>query len=587
MPSRLWLEITIPLLAGAVYVASASPYVLGGDCGEFATLVETGGVAHPPGFPLYVMLLRLFHFVPAKTPAHAAALFSAVTATGTAFALLRAGRLWGASPAAAALATGIYAAAAVTWKLATHAEVFSQAALLAALVLVVSAPGLPLRGARRVFALAFVAGLGVSTHLAVVFLAPAGLFAFARALGGAEKKGRAVAAGIAGLVLGLAPYAFIVVSARTADPLRAWVWGEPVDLPRLFAHFRRAEYGSLQLSAGGTPSNPGAQLWQLARTAVPELLGLPVVAMLGGAVAFARWRRAGRPREPMTAVLVLVATFATMGVCFIGLFNRPLVGVGPLIVERFYVLPMVPATVLSALALDVLVPSLLERTIGVVLPFLAMGSGLAVSADGVREYTRPTLQYYVDNVLAYVPPGSVILVNGDHVIGGFLYGLRAERQRADVDFVAVELLNTDWYRAQASRKLGIAFEPPRGADRVERWVVQLHDAGRPVFLSGRIVRGLETRFPTYPEGALVRVLPRGTVPPPPAAVEAENVALYSEFRLEGAPPQSRDTWNGQVHSQYAETWSVLSRAFQATGDAAGAARCRARAVELAPWYGAP
>jgi hypothetical protein len=218
-----------------------------------------------------------------------------------------------------------------------------------------------------------------------------------------------------------------------------------------------------------------------------------------------------------------------------------------------------------------------------------MASGLALSADPVREYTRPTLQYYVDNVLAYVPPGTVILGNGDHVIGGFLYGLRAERQRTDVDFVAVDLLTAGWYREQTSRKLSVPLERPAslaGPDRVERWIEQLHAAGKIVMLSGRIVRGLESRFPTYPEGPLIRVLPKGSVPPPPDAVEAANVALYSAFRIEGAPPQSRDTWNGLVHSNYAETWFALSGAFKASGDEAAAARCRARAVELAPWFAA-
>jgi hypothetical protein len=120
--SRRWLELAIPVLAGAVYVATASPHVLGGDCGEFATLIETGGVAHPPGFPLYVLLLRLFHFVPAASPAHGAALLSAATATATVLALMRAARFYGASAAAAAISAAVYASAAITWKLATHSS---------------------------------------------------------------------------------------------------------------------------------------------------------------------------------------------------------------------------------------------------------------------------------------------------------------------------------------------------------------------------------------------------------------------------------------------------------------------------------
>jgi hypothetical protein len=252
-------------------------------------------------------------------------------------------------------------------------------------------------------------------------------------------------------------------------------------------------------------------------------------------------------------------------------------------VERFYLLPMVPLTVLAALSLSYLIPFLFERIFGVLLPFLALVAGFSLAAEPVREYTRPTLQYYVDNVLGYVPKNTVLLGGGDHLVAGFLYGLRGQKQRDDVEFISIQLMNADWYRERTSRKLGVRLAGQGGTERVERWVEQLLGAGKIVMLAGEIPTGLEKRFPTYPEGSLVRVLPRGTAPPPPDVLEAINRGIYSGFRIESAPPRESTAWNRLVHSYYARTWASLSRAFAAEGRDVEARRCRARASELAPW----
>src|SRR4051812_32104974 len=50
------LAFALPL---AAYLTTAARTVQGGDAGEFALLGNLGGVAHPPGYPLYSLLARL------------------------------------------------------------------------------------------------------------------------------------------------------------------------------------------------------------------------------------------------------------------------------------------------------------------------------------------------------------------------------------------------------------------------------------------------------------------------------------------------------------------------------------------------
>ena len=143
-----WAE---PLADGATfaialvaYVVTAAPDVLPADAGEFQWVAAQMGVAHPPGYPLYMLVGHLFiRLLPWGTPAYRLNLMSALFAASTLVLIARATRLWarrlGASPRvaltgglAAALTLG---AAAAFWSQATIANVRTLAVFFAALAL--------------------------------------------------------------------------------------------------------------------------------------------------------------------------------------------------------------------------------------------------------------------------------------------------------------------------------------------------------------------------------------------------------------------------------------------------------------------
>jgi hypothetical protein len=166
--------LAVGILSLALYVSTLQPD-LGGpeDTPKFQFLGHVLGTAHPPGYPLYVVLSHVFVQLPLGTLAYRANLFSAVmAATACTLAYLigrqiRAGR-WAAAAAALALGTG-----ASFWRSAVFAEVYSLAAVMAALTI-----GLLLAWGARGGAggllgavAAFAAGLG--NHLTIVGLFPA------------------------------------------------------------------------------------------------------------------------------------------------------------------------------------------------------------------------------------------------------------------------------------------------------------------------------------------------------------------------------------------------------------------------------
>src|SRR3954471_3237912 len=94
-------------VALVVYAALGSSRIVDGDSAEFATLGALGGRAHPSGYPLYVLWLRLWSWLPGATPAHTAAIATAILGALTVAVLHAACRAWGARPLAATVSVAI------------------------------------------------------------------------------------------------------------------------------------------------------------------------------------------------------------------------------------------------------------------------------------------------------------------------------------------------------------------------------------------------------------------------------------------------------------------------------------------------
>lgn len=212
-----WLALAIGVVAFAVYARTLAPGLVADVDGPmFQFIGRTLGVAHNPGYPLYVLLTYPFSFVPIGTLAYRINLFSALLGGLTvALAFLVCRRL-GCRPLVGAAAALGLAFGRVFWSQAVVAEVYT---LHAALVLGLVLSLLVWRDTRRTrwFFIAvalFAAGLG--NHTTIVGFAP-GALAFALFTDRAfVLKWRTLATSAAILATGLLQYAFVLV--RSSQP---------------------------------------------------------------------------------------------------------------------------------------------------------------------------------------------------------------------------------------------------------------------------------------------------------------------------------------------------------------------------------
>jgi hypothetical protein len=187
-PRRAGVAVGTTLLF--VYLATLAPGITLWDAGEFASAVESLGIPHPPGTPLYVLVARAwrlaFPFLSTAVATNLLAAACTATAAGIATALVM---RWMRDPVAA-IASGLaFGTVSTVWLNATETEVYSASLLLSMLMLWVgdeagrgrrdAAHSLdghsPAGAARHVRLLAYLFAIAPPLHLSAIVAAPAAM----------------------------------------------------------------------------------------------------------------------------------------------------------------------------------------------------------------------------------------------------------------------------------------------------------------------------------------------------------------------------------------------------------------------------
>jgi hypothetical protein len=205
------------LLAFGVYVRTLAPGLVGVlDTPMFQFIGRVLGVAHNPGYPLYVFLTFPFSYLPVGSLAYRINLFSALLgAIAVALTFLLARRLECRRLVALSAALGL-AFGQVFWSQAVIAEVYTlHAAIVAGVLLALIAWAETGRAAYYYVAIAlFAAGLG--NHTTLIGFAP-GIAVFMLLTHPAfALRWRTLAATVTILGVGLLQYGFVLI--RSLDP---------------------------------------------------------------------------------------------------------------------------------------------------------------------------------------------------------------------------------------------------------------------------------------------------------------------------------------------------------------------------------
>ena len=313
------------MLPLAIYIASARRDVWFWDTGEMDTVPWILGIAHPTGFPAYVLIGYVFsHVVAIGSVAFRMSLMSACATAAAAYFVYRIVEEEEASRWVAMGSAWLFAFGAVVWTRGTRAEVHAVAACALAATLFYALRWYR-RGAPRDLSVAAIAwGVGLAVHPVLLLALPGLAFLVFMRPGILRARDLLRACALAVVSAGVwyvyLPLRSLYVSAHGLDPVRAlgitgggpfWDYDHPASL-----------HGFLALAGGGDFNLPavlhgivsgaghGAGLGLYGAQLLNEMTPIGVAALAAG--IYVAWIR-NHVRAAALALIALVCVVFAAG----------------------------------------------------------------------------------------------------------------------------------------------------------------------------------------------------------------------------------------------------------------------------------
>lgn len=382
------------------------------DGGELITASMTLGIPHPPGYPTYIWLGKLFSTLPIGTIAFRYNIFSALcTASAISLLVLAIRHTWHLSvrPVVAAALALTAAFSPLIWSQAVVAEVYALNLLFVSAFLLV----LIWRGVG--FGSGILFGLALTSHITSVFLLPLALLSPAR------QNWRRFVAGIA---IGLFPLLSLPYLATGVSPV---IWGDATTLSGWWWLITARLYVSnlqwpidpdrLSLLITSLIAGPGLIIASSKQFFVAQIQSNHILSP------------AWRIRIGLTASIVLYGCFAVL-----------------------YQTPDAPILLLPAILLLALLLVPIFQPLGhyaLLMPFALLVIGFPTQNLRDDVPIRPI----AESTLMAAPEQAILLSPGDRTIFTLWYFHHVEGLRPDLHLVDMNLFAFDWYRA----RLGVQY----------------------------------------------------------------------------------------------------------------------------------
>ena len=298
------------LFSLAVYTKTLCPAVFWWDSGELIANVAVLGIPHRPGFPIYVLLGKLFSFLPFSSFAFRINLLSALSASLSLAILCKVflrsidvflpemGRRRGSTLLASLFFVLVSGFTYSFWIQAVRAEVYSLNALFFSLLLLLSLLYLEDQQPRYVYLLFFLFGLGLANHhLSLLSAAPAFLILFLTSASRSIFSLRRVPLCLMFWLLGLSIYVYLPIRSLSDPPL-SWGHTESVS-SSVGSVFAIDAIANLNLDF---LTNVTAELYQILALFLDQLTFLPFAVSLAGLIMLLK-----NSRRILTFLLMLMA----------------------------------------------------------------------------------------------------------------------------------------------------------------------------------------------------------------------------------------------------------------------------------------
>lgn len=408
-------------LTFTIYAWGACRTVFVGDSGELSAAAATLGIPHPSGYPLYVLLGKLFTVIlPVGSPAFRLSLMSAFWAAATVALVFVVARRLRLSTAVATFGALLVAFGPSFWSQANIQRVYSLNAFFVLAVTALALEWLRTDRIRFMVLAALAAGLGACNHTFMgLFGVAVGMFAV-MSRPALLKRPMEIAACVAGGLVGLLPYAYLPLRSRQEPRLD---WGDPETWDRFVAVVMREDFWErawMESAADWWPIGIDYVQGLLQETFYVGLL-LAVVGLVTG------WKR----YPVLLPVLGLAGNLWSMGVHG----SRSDI----FIWHRYYIPSYLMAALLAMFGLQWLIDRLsAAKPQRRRLAWVALLVPVLLLVTGWRDFDRSKFRIAEDfsrTLLDTLPPGAHLSASDDNILFVLIYLHLVEGVRPDIDLI--------------------------------------------------------------------------------------------------------------------------------------------------------
>lgn len=435
---RFLLPSILALSLFAIYFGTLAPGLTwannGADGGDLIAAAATGGVPHPTGYPLYILLARAFQLLPIGSLAFRTNLLSAITTVLTAvllYSLMM--RVITFHNWSVALVCGFaFGLSPLIWSQAVITEVYALQSFLLVLLLFVFVCRVSCEIHSDIFQ-GLILGLAIANHVTAIFFAPVVL------LGGTllrtqfesrekwEINWMCILRRTMSMAVALLFYLFLPIRARSAPPVN---WGNPVTLARFWwlISGRLYQENFLHLSLGEI----GLRIKDWAFLLLQQVGPLGLIIALIGLVYFFK------PSRLYVFTLWSVIGYSVFSIGY-GFSD-----------SYVYLIPAYISFVIwLGIGLDGLMGQWLKHVyrdvicVGMLVYLFVLATFNWPKVDASHDFRA---EAFGREVFASAPSRAILFARGDRAVFALWYFHFALRERPDVMVIASDLLHFDWYQ---------------------------------------------------------------------------------------------------------------------------------------------
>ena len=466
------IPLFVFLIPFGVYLYTLCPTISTyADAGEYPTFAYISGFGHPPGYPLFILILKLFQLLPFGNVAYKANLASAFLASIALVVFYLLLKNLTKNSIISFISAMILAFSKIFWKNALVSEVFSLSALFTISIFFLFYLWFQSKNKKFFYWFWVVSAFGVAHHQAVILIGLLPLFVwFLLAKMWQELKIKDYFLALPLLALGYLPYIYVFIVAHKIPLMN---WENPQSLSGLFRLITRASYGSFSLTSLAREVNFLGQSLGLIK------LWASSFSILGLLLTLIGLFKTARKEKPLFCHTLFILLVVGFGLSFYS--GMPFEDPYQIqYLERFQIITSIFLVIMMAfgllLILDLLKKSLLKRIalfIFLMIPMIVFISNY----KKVNQRNNFFGEYLGQDVLKDIPQNSILVFGNDALINALLYQRYVLGKRQDIAFIIDSFLVSRplWWQEETKKYYPEVILPPYRADNLNQYFIDFLD----------------------------------------------------------------------------------------------------------------